>query len=80
MTSTYHSTTDSNLDRGSGEVTKKVMIVFYIGGLTYLEIAALRLLSKDPSFPYSIVMLTTKLINGSSFLKSLENPPPVIST
>ena len=51
--------------------TKKVMLVYMIGGLTYLEIAAIRALSKHPSFPYTIIMATTKIINANSLLTSL---------
>lgn len=47
---------------------KPTLIVVYCGGITYMEIAALRFLSKRPSFPYNIVMVTTKIINGSSLL------------
>ena len=51
--------------------TKKVMVVYMIGGLTFLEIAAMRALSKHPSFPYTIIMATTKIINANSLLTSL---------
>lgn len=52
---------------------KPVMLVYYIGGLTYMEISALRFLSKDPAFPYTIVMATTKLINGTSMITSMSH-------
>jgi hypothetical protein len=52
--------------------TKPIMLVFMIGGLSYLEVAAFRFLSKDPAFPYTILMATTKLINGDTFIRSLE--------
>ncbi|GAX15954.1 hypothetical protein FisN_22Hh196 [Fistulifera solaris] len=51
---------------------KPVLIVTYVGGVTFTELAALRFLSKRPSFPYHIVCLTTKVINGCSFLQSLS--------
>jgi hypothetical protein len=51
---------------------KPVMLVFMIGGLSYLEVAAFRFLSKDPNFPFTILMATTKMVNGNSFLRSLE--------
>ena len=59
----------SVVDTGTGN--KKVMLLFIIGGLTYLEIAALRLLSRDPIFPYTIIMATTKIINGNTLLKTM---------
>lgn len=52
---------------------KKVMMVFVVGGLTFLEVAAFRFLSKDPHFPFQIIMATTKFVNGSTLLKSLKH-------
>lgn len=57
----------------AGGGSKRVMLLFVVGGLTFLEIAALRFLSRDPAFPYTIIMATTKLINGNSLLKSLAH-------
>eukprot|EP00560_Eucampia_antarctica_P003801 CAMPEP_0197835632 /NCGR_PEP_ID=MMETSP1437-20131217/26434_1 /TAXON_ID=49252 ORGANISM="Eucampia antarctica, Strain CCMP1452" /NCGR_SAMPLE_ID=MMETSP1437 /ASSEMBLY_ACC=CAM_ASM_001096 /LENGTH=771 /DNA_ID=CAMNT_0043441225 /DNA_START=8 /DNA_END=2323 /DNA_ORIENTATION=+ len=51
---------------------KPVLLVFFIGGVTFMEIAALRFLSKRTIFPYQIICCTTKIINGSSFLQSLS--------
>jgi hypothetical protein len=51
---------------------KPTLIVVYLGGITYMEIAALRFLSKRDSFPYHIIMVTTRVINGASLLRSLE--------
>ena len=48
---------------------KKTMMVFVVGGITYLEIAALRFLSNNPSYPYNIIIGTTSV--GSTLLKSL---------
>ena len=48
------------------------MLVFVVGGLSYLEVAAFRFLSKDPSFPFTIVMATTKFISGNTFVNSLQ--------
>ena len=50
---------------------KKVMVVYYIGGITFMEIAALRFLSNEPSFPFRIIICTTKLVNGDSLLRTL---------
>ena len=50
---------------------KPIMMIFLVGGLTFIEIAAFRHLSRDPNFPFSIVMATTKIINGNSLLESL---------
>jgi len=45
-------------------VEKKVMVVFYLGGVSMMEVAALRFLSDKPEFPFRIIICTTKLING----------------
>eukprot|EP00752_Nemacystus_decipiens_P003730 g3436.t1 len=50
---------------------KKVMLVYFIGGVTYMEIAALRFLNKQREFPYDIVIATTKIANGDEFLGTL---------
>ena len=57
----------------SDKEVKPIMLVFIVGGLSFLEVAAFRFLSKDASFPYSIVMATTKMINGKSFLHSMQH-------
>ena len=41
------------------ETTKPVLFVFFLGGVTYMEIAALRFLSKRPTFPFNIIIITT---------------------
>ena len=60
----------NQLAAGGGE-RKPVLLVYFVGGVTFMEIAALRFLSKRPSFPYNIVCCCTSIINGSSFLQSL---------
>jgi hypothetical protein len=51
---------------------KPVLLVYFVGGLTYAEIASIRFLSKKQSFPFKIIMCTTKIMNGSTFLQSLH--------
>ena len=51
---------------------KPVLLVYFVGGLTYAEIASIRFLSKRKSFPYKIICCTTKIINGSTMLQSLR--------
>ena len=53
--------------RRAGKVN---MLLVLVGGLSLLEVAAIRCLSQDPSFPYRIVMATTNLITGTSLLKT----------
>lgn len=50
---------------------KPTLIVVYLGGITYAEIASLRFLSKKDSFPYHIVVVTTKILNGSKLLQQM---------
>jgi hypothetical protein len=65
----YNNTNNNIFNNNNNE--KKIMLLFVIGGLSFLEIAAFRFLTKDPNFPYKIILSTTKIINGVSFLKSL---------
>lgn len=51
--------------------SKRVMLVLYLGGITYMELAALRYLSRDPTYPFTIIAATTKVINGTSMIKSM---------
>lgn len=57
----------------------RVTLVFFLGGVTYAEIAALRFLSQMEDGGTEYVIATTKLINGTSWIKSLMEklePPP----
>jgi len=48
----------------------KVVLVFFVGGVTYAEIAAIRLLNQmNENVDY--VIATTKTINGDTLLSSL---------
>jgi len=51
---------------------KPVMLIYFVGGVTLTELAALRFLSRSSSFPYTIVCCTTEIVNGSTLLKSLS--------
>ncbi|KAL7521837.1 hypothetical protein ACHAWX_006525 [Stephanocyclus meneghinianus] len=51
---------------------KPVLLLYFVGGVTFMEIAALRFLSKRPSFPYNIVCCTTEIVNGTTLLQSLS--------
>jgi hypothetical protein len=50
---------------------KPTLIVVYLGGITHMEIAALRFLSKRDTFPFHIIILTTKVMNGTKLLRQL---------
>jgi vacuolar protein sorting-associated protein 33A len=58
---------------GSGSSGRKpTLVVFYLGGVTYMELASLRFLSKRPAFPYHIVCVTSKIVNGTTMLRTLS--------
>lgn len=49
----------------------KVILVFFIGGCTYHEISALRNISQQEDSNVEFVVLTTKLVNGNTFIEAL---------
>ncbi|KAJ8925396.1 hypothetical protein NQ315_009228 [Exocentrus adspersus] len=51
--------------------TPTVVLVFFIGGCTFAEISALRFLSQQEDSNVEFVVATTKIINGTTFLKSI---------
>ncbi|XP_038619666.1 vacuolar protein sorting-associated protein 33A [Tachyglossus aculeatus] len=55
--------------RQQGE--NRVTLVFFLGGVTYAEIAALRFLSQMEDGGTEYVIATTKLLNGTSWIESL---------
>lgn len=61
-----------NLHGQDDSTEKKVALVVVIGGISYLELSAIRFLSASPSFPYKIIVATTKVTNGSKLLQSLN--------
>lgn len=48
------------------------MLAYFVGGVSFMEIAAMRQLSRQPDFPYRIVVCTTKLVNGNTLVQSLQ--------
>ena len=54
------------------------MLVYYVGGVTFLEVAALRFLSRQREFPFEIVIATTRIMSADGFMKALI--PAVEST
>ncbi|CAM4534269.1 hypothetical protein PO909_025130 [Leuciscus waleckii] len=53
----------------------RTTLVFFLGGVTYAEIAALRFLSNMEDSGTEYIIATTKLINGTSWIKSLMDHP-----
>ena len=58
--------------KSNREEKKPVLLVYFVGGVTYMEIAALRFLSKRTSFHYSIFCSTTEIVNGGTLLQSFS--------
>jgi len=58
-------------NRNNSSKKKPTLIVVYLGGITYMEIAALRFLSKRDSFPYQIIVVTTRVLNGSKLIQQM---------
>lgn len=55
----------------------KVVLVFFIGGVTFTEISSLRFLGQQSGGKQDFIVATTKLINGDELLTSLfEIPEP----
>jgi len=52
----------------------KVVLVFFVGGCTFAEVAALRFLSQQEDSNIEYLVATTSIINGSNFLESLITP------
>lgn len=48
-----------------------VVLVVFIGGVTFAEISALRFLGAQEGMKYDFVVATTKLVNGTGLLKTL---------
>eukprot|EP00891_Asterochloris_glomerata_P003083 jgi/Astpho2/3083/fgenesh1_pm.00051_%23_32_t len=48
---------------------RRTVVVMFIGGVTYAEIAALRFLSTRPDLDCDFVIATTKLMNGTTLIE-----------
>lgn len=49
--------------------TNKVVLIYFLGGVTYAEVAALRLLAKQKN--YTLLIATTNICSGNSLLQQL---------
>ncbi|XP_013102116.1 vacuolar protein sorting-associated protein 33A [Stomoxys calcitrans] len=63
-----HSSTPSE---GSSLNIPRVVLVFFVGGCTFAEIAALRFLAQDEDKHVEFVIATTKIITKNTFLENL---------
>lgn len=65
------------LDLAGQQGENRTTLVFFLGGVTYAEIAALRFLSQMEDGGTEYIIAATKLINGTSWIKSLMDRPEV---
>eukprot|EP01103_Thecamoeba_quadrilineata_P002908 TRINITY_DN12756_c0_g1_i1.p1 TRINITY_DN12756_c0_g1~~TRINITY_DN12756_c0_g1_i1.p1 ORF type:complete len:645 (-),score=157.59 TRINITY_DN12756_c0_g1_i1:935-2845(-) len=66
------SSSSSSSGSGSGSGTKNsVVLVFFIGGVTYTEISALRFLRQQAGVGRDFLIGATKIVNGDSLLQSV---------
>ncbi|KAG4306124.1 hypothetical protein PORY_000112 [Pneumocystis oryctolagi] len=49
---------------------KKTTIIFFLGGCTFTEIAALRFIAKQEKNSREIIIMTTSIINGNTIIES----------
>ncbi|GAB2276799.1 hypothetical protein Dimus_011514 [Dionaea muscipula] len=57
----------SNLDK-FGDGRRSLVLVVFIGGVTFAEISALRFLSAQEGMPFDILIGTTKVVSGDTLL------------
>lgn len=60
---------DSEVNTIEGVKKNPLTLVFFIGGVTYSEISALRILSKDPSHKGEYLIATTHILNKKRFME-----------
>ena len=63
---------------GLQSTRRRVVVVMFIGGVTFAEISALRFLSTQPEMNADFLITTTKVVNGSSFVAQFI--PAVVQT
>ena len=50
---------------------RRTVLVVFIGGVTFAEISALRFMSSQGGLNCNFIVMTTKMINGNSLVRSL---------
>ena len=55
----------------SMQADRKVTLVYFLGGVTYAEIAALRFLQQE-DHPTDYIIATTHITNGDSLIESIN--------
>ncbi|ETI36777.1 hypothetical protein F441_17036 [Phytophthora nicotianae CJ01A1] len=70
-----HLTGDKASDEKMKSKKKTVVVVVFVGGVTFLEIAALRWIASF--YPIELIIASTSILNGKSFISELlEHVPP----
>ncbi|CAI0442666.1 unnamed protein product, partial [Linum tenue] len=68
-----HSASSESMSVAGGRVAdgrRSLVLVVFIGGVTFAEIAALRFLSAQEGMAYDVMVATTKMISGNSLTES----------
>lgn len=60
---------------GVADGRRLLVLVVFIGGVTFAEISALRFLNAQEGMKYDLMIATTKLISGTSLLQTLVEDP-----
>jgi len=50
----------------------RVTLIYFLGGVTYAEISALRFLQQEADHPTEYIIATTHIINGHSLIDSID--------
>jgi len=61
---------------GTETAKRPVVLVVFIGGVTFAEISALRHLSEREGHGREYIILTTKLVNGTTLFETITEPFP----
>ena len=67
MTTTMNNLDDNQLGN------RKIILVFFVGGVTYAEIATIRYLNKKFDGELTYVIATTHIINSKNFISSISD-------
>ncbi|KAK9373793.1 Sec1-like protein [Lipomyces chichibuensis] len=62
----------------SAKKEKKTVVVFFLGGVTFTEIAALRFIAKQETERRNILILTTGIIDGKEIIKTAMDQVPSV--
>ncbi|KAK9356594.1 Sec1-like protein [Lipomyces doorenjongii] len=62
----------------SAKKEKKTVVIFFLGGVTFTEIAALRFIAKQETERRNILILTTGIIDGKEIIKTAMDQVPSV--